>query len=528
MNPQNKPRAASVDDSQQRPVVPDAVTVGDPHVGSDQWVAQVAGRQRQRQGLGGAIAALWGAVPPAVRQLTILLLAVLFPLLSSSDSFLALFDIGSNDFLLRTGVRFLTFAILAIGLTVVVGYAGLLDLGYIAFMGIAGYWYAYLSSEFVQIPGLIPYGLAIPSLISLPFIMLLVAAVGYGIGAVSMRLSGDYLAIVTLGFGQVFLQLALTMTRVRLPWREQPVDFTRGPNGINNLDNLTFFGYEIASLTQYYYLFLVLLIVVYITVTHLNQSRIGRAWRAIREDELAAEVMGIPTRRLKLLAFAIGAAIAALAGATDAAFQGNVVPNPRYSALTLINLYAMVVLGGLGSLPGAVIGAFIFTVLPEALRSITVAGYLFYMALILGLFTLIRPWPRLLVLLGGTILSGYLVKLAVNLLAPTLDSGYPDAGSLLNMIVQGWLVIPPNFIVVGKVVTVVAVLALLGAVLLRERAHWHNGLLGLAIYTLAFSWETTLVANPSATRILVVGLTLVILMIARPQGLLGKAEVKIV
>lgn len=510
------------------PPLPAPVDTGDSTVGTDQWVAQVAGRRRRHGGFWGRLRAGWERIPLAARYGFILLLAVTFPLLSGTDILLDFFDIGNNSFILRTAVRFLTFAILAIGLTVVVGYAGLLDLGYIAFMGLAGYLYAYLSSEFVQIAGVIPYGLAIPSLISIPLIMLVVAAVGYGIGAVSMRLSGDYLAIVTLGFGQVFLQLALTMTRVSVPWRARPVDFTRGPNGINNLDNIHIFGYEIASVTGYYYLFLALLVLVYITVTHLNESRIGRSWRAIREDELAAEVMGIPTRRLKLLAFAIGAAIAALAGATDAAFQGSVVPNPRYSALTLINLYAMVVLGGLGSLPGAVIGALIFTVLPEALRSITLAGYLFYGALFIGLFTLIRPWRRLAWVMGGTIVVGYLVKLIVNLVAPALDSGYPDAGSVINMAVQGWLVIPPNFVLVGKIVTVIAVFALLAALLLRERPRWHNTLVGVTIYALAFSWETTLVANPSATRVLVVGLTLVILMIVRPQGLLGKAEVKII
>lgn len=504
------------------------VNANDPNVGTDQWIAQIDGRQRRHRGLWGSLRTVWERIPLALRQLGVLLLALSFPLLSTMDAFLNFWDIGSNDFLLRTAIRFLTFAILAMGLTVVVGYAGLLDLGYIAFMGIAGYLYAYMSSEFVQIPGVIPYGLAIPSIISLPLIMLIVAAIGYGIGAVSIRLAGDYLAIVTLGFGQVFLQLALTMTRVSVPWRDRPVDFTRGPNGINQLDNIHFFGYEIASLNQYYYLFLALLVLVYLAVHHLNRSRIGRAWRAIREDELAAEVMGIPTRRLKLLAFAIGAGIAALAGATDAAFQSSVAPNPRYSALTLINLYAMVVLGGLGSLPGAVIGALIFTVLPEALRSITVAGYLFYGTLLIGLFTLIRPWRRLVLLLGSTIIGGYLLKFAINSMAPMLDNGYPAAGSVLNQIVQGWLVIPPNFVDVGKVVTVFAVLALLGAILLRERRRWHLGLLGVAIYTAAFAWETLLVANPSATRILVVGLTLVLLMIARPQGLLGKAEVKVV
>ncbi|MEZ4870042.1 MAG: branched-chain amino acid ABC transporter permease [Caldilineaceae bacterium] len=502
--------------------------VNEVKIGTDEWVAQVEGRQKRPTGLWRQLAALWQRLPVFMRYALCLALALAFPLLSGSDLVLELLNLGDNGFILRTAVRFFTFAILAMGLTVVVGYAGLLDLGYIAFMGIAGYLYAYLSSEFVQIPGLIPYGLAIPSLISIPAIVLLVAAIGYGIGAVSMRLAGDYLAIVTLGFGQVFLQLALTMTRVSIPGWARPVDFTRGPNGINNLDNISLFGYEFASTLQYYYLLLALLVLVYIVVTHLNRSRIGRSWRAIREDELAAEVMGMPTRRLKLLAFAIGAGIAALAGAVDAAFQGNVVPNPRYGALTLINLYAMVVLGGLGSLPGALIGALIFTALPELLRSVAIAGYLFYGALVIGLLATIRPWSRFLWLLGGTLASGYLLKFAVNLVAPGLDAGYPEAGSVLNMAVQGWLVIPENYRTVGNVVTGAAVLILLGAILLRSRSRWHNGFIGLSIYAFAFAWETTLVANPAATRVLIVGLTLVILMIVRPQGLLGKTEVKVV
>ena len=497
-------------------------------IGTDEWVKQVGGRQRARGRFLGPLLDGWDALPSSVRHSFFLLIALAFPILSGTEFALDWFGISDNAFILRTGVRVLTFAILAIGLNVVVGYAGLLDLGYIAFMGIAGYLYAYMSSEFVQIPGLIPFGLAIPSLISVPVTVLLVAGIGYLIGAVSIRLAGDYLAIVTLGFGQVFIQLALTATRVSVPWSDRPVDLTRGPNGINNLDNISFFGYTIESTLQYYYLFLVLLVIVYVAVHHLNQSRIGRSWRAIREDELAAEVMGIPTRRLKLLAFAIGAGIAALAGSVDVAFQGNVVPNPRYSVLTLINLYAMVVLGGTGSLPGAVLGAFVFTVLPEALRNAQLAGILFYGVGLIGLFALLRPFLRFLKVIGGTVVAGYLFKFAINFVAPSLDSGYPEAGSVLNQIVQGWLVIPENFQVVGNVVTLLAVFVLLACILLKSRPGWHYPLLGLAIYMFAFAWETRLAVEPAATRILIVGVTLVVLMIVRPQGLLGKAEVKVV
>lgn len=174
--------------------------VSAPVIGVDEWVAQVEKRRKRRTGFGGQLCTAWNALPLAVRYGLMLGLALAFPLLSGSDLFLATVGLGDNSFLLRTAVRFFTFAILAMGLTVVVGYAGLLDLGYIAFMGLAGYLYAYLSSDFVQIAGVIPYGLAIPSLISLPLIVLTVAAIGYGIGAVAMRLSGDYLAIADRGY----------------------------------------------------------------------------------------------------------------------------------------------------------------------------------------------------------------------------------------------------------------------------------------------------------------------------------------
>jgi len=499
---------------------------GDPGIGSDEWVAQIEGRQQRRTGFWGSLIDLWEAIPLSLRYALALLLMVIVPPLTGTDFVLDLLGITDNAFIVRTGARFLVFAMLAIGLNVVVGYAGLLDLGYIAFFGIAGYAYAYLSSEFVKIGDIIPYGLAIPAIISIPLIIAFTAAIGWLIGVVSIRLTGDYLAIVTLGFGQVFLQLAVTATRVRLPWVDHSVDLTRGPNGINRLDDISLFGYTFETTTQYYYLLMVLLIIVYIAIHHLNQSRVGRAWRSIREDELAAEVMGMPTRRLKLLAFAIGAAIAALAGSVDAAWQGNVVPNPRYSVLTLINLYAMVVLGGLGSLPGVVLGALIFTTLPEVLRNIQLSGILFYSAGFIGLYTMLRPVKRFFIVLGITIIAGYLFKFAINAFFPGVDSGYPEAGSVLNQIVQFWLVIPEDFRLVGNFVTGGAVIMLLMTILARSPLQWV--LLGVTIYLFAFAWETRLAVEPSATRILIVGATLVTLMIVRPQGLLGKAEVKVV
>lgn len=497
-----------------------------PRIGTDEWVAQAEGRRKRRGGFWGGVANTWEGIPLGWRYALVLALLVAAPLLTSTSGFLELIGSSNNDFILRTGARFLIFAMLAIGLNVVVGYAGLLDLGYVAFYGIAGYLYAYTSSNFVTVLG--EGGIHLPSLISVPLIMLTTAFIGWLIGAVSLRLSGDYLAIVTLGFGQIFVQLALTATRIKVPWQRRPVDFTRGPNGINRLDDISIFGYTFDSTLSYYYLFLALLILIYVAVHNINASRIGRAWRAIKEDELAAEVMGTPTGRLKLLAFAIGAAIAALAGAVDAAWQANVVPVPRYSALTLINLYAMVVLGGIGSLPGVVLGAFIFTVLPEVLRSITLASFFFYGFSLLGLWVVLKPPRRFALVVGGTVVGGFLFKLLIRLIVPGLDSNALETGSWLNRLVQTWLVIPENFKTVGNVVTILAIFVLLGAILLKHRATLFNVLLGLSLYLFAFAWETRLALEPSATRILIVGVSLVVLMIVRPQGLLGKAEVKVV
>lgn len=497
------------------PDLPDARRIG-----QDEWVAQAEQRRRKPTALWSKLIDRWQAIP-AIGQIAFWAIVLLIaPPLTNTQPVLAWLGISSNDFIVRIGATFLAFSILALGLNVVVSYAGLLDLGYIAFFGLAGYAYAYLSSDFI------PGGVHVPSILSVPLIIAFTALVGWLLGALSIRLYGDYLAIVTLGFGLLFVQLTTSLTRVSLPWLDRPVDLTRGPNGINNLDDIGLFGFELKSTLAYYYLFLVLLALVLLMVHHLNQSRLGRAWRAMREDELAAEVMGMPTRRLKLIAFAIGAGIAALVGTVHAGWQGNVVPN-RYDVFALIELYAMIVLGGLGSLPGVVMGAFIFTTLPEVLRSVELAGFLFYLGGLAGLVWWLKPSRLLIMVIGGTLLGGLLLKLTISWVWPGFDAGVtPAAGSFLNQWVQSWLIIPADFRTTGNVVIGGAILALLLTLLVK--APWRWAILGLAIYMFAFAWETRLATEPSVTRILVVGTTLIVLMITRPQGLLGKLRVTVV
>jgi branched-chain amino acid transport system permease protein len=269
----------------------------------------------------------------------------------------------------------LLYTLLAIGLNIVVGYAGLLDLGYVAFFAIGAYLYAILcspqlSNNFEFIASIFPSGLHLPIYFVLPLCALLASLFGLILGAPTLRLRGDYLAIVTLGFGEII--------RVFLNNLDRPINITNGPKGIGEIDSITLYGVslskkmdlgfmQISSVTLYYYLFISLVALSILICTRLEHSRIGRAWMAIREDEIAAKAMGINTRNLKLTAFGMGATFGGVSGAMFAAFQGFVSPE-SFSLMESVMIVAMVVLGGIGYLPGVVLGALLLSALPEVLR----------------------------------------------------------------------------------------------------------------------------------------------------------------
>jgi branched-chain amino acid transport system permease protein len=276
-------------------------------------------------------------------------------------------------------VRMLDFALLyimlALGLNIVVGYAGLLDLGYVAFYAVGAYMYALLSSphlmeNFEWIAQVFPDGLHNSIWMVIPLGAGLAATFGVLLGAPTLRLRGDYLAIVTLGFGEII--------RIFLNNLNAPVNITNGPQGISNIDPVSIGGvkfsqrvefgaFALESVQLYYYLFLVLTIAVIVVCIRLQNSRIGRAWVAIREDEIAAKAMGINTRNVKLLAFAMGASFGGVSGAMFSAFQGFVSPE-SFVLMESIVIVAMVVLGGMGHVPGVILGAVILYAIPESLR----------------------------------------------------------------------------------------------------------------------------------------------------------------
>jgi branched-chain amino acid transport system permease protein len=268
-------------------------------------------------------------------------------------------SLGIGNSWVRTLDFILLYTMLALGLNIVVGYAGLLDLGYIAFYAVGAYVYALLASP--------QLGLHLSPFIILPIGAVVAGLFGVLLGAPTLRLRGDYLAIVTLGFGEI--------VRLFLNNLDRPINLTNGPQGINLIDPLinispfTLYGLRITSTFIYYYFFLALCIAIVFICIRLQDSRIGRAWMAIREDEMAAKACGINTRNIKLLAFAMGASFGGIAGGLFAGFQGFVSPE-SFVLLESIMILCMVVLGGMGNITGVILGAILITLTPEWLRAI--------------------------------------------------------------------------------------------------------------------------------------------------------------
>ncbi len=304
------------------------------HLGLFTWLTVLfARRQRMAVALGGAA-------------------AVAFP-----------FTQQGNAYWIRVFASIGVFAVAAIGLNVVVGLAGLLDLGYVAFFGVGAYVGALLANA-----SLTTVHVHVPFLAVVLLGGCVAAVFGLVIGAPTLRLRGDYLAIVTLGFGEIFRITANNWDGL-----------TRGPNGISGVPDLaaggfnfgaahSLFGVTLPGFANYYFVELALIAAAIVVFTRLNDSRIGRAWVAIREDEVAAAASGIDTIRLKLLAFAIGAFMAGCAGTVNAHLTTQVSPD-SYTFLESILLVAAVVLGGMGTVPGALLGSTALFVLPEKLRS---------------------------------------------------------------------------------------------------------------------------------------------------------------
>jgi branched-chain amino acid transport system permease protein len=417
--------------------------------------------------------------------------------------------------LFNYGIFTLLYILLGLGLNVVVGYAGLLDLGYVAFFGFGAYGYTFLASRHFDVHW--------EAEVVIPIVVVASAMLGLLLGLSSRRLLGDYLAIVTLFFLQIFITLLNNADRIDVPFRDAPVNFTRGPNGIASVDPLRVFGFEFTTLDQYLWLSLGVFVLVIGGLYALNESRTGRAWRALREDPLAAEAMGTPVKGLKLLAFSIGAAAAGLTGTIFAAQNGAVFP-VDFDLVLLITLYAMVILGGAGSLPGVAIGAVAIWVSLEVLRTPSNASWIFYAALLVLTFIFFR-WrgPLLLAALAG---FGFLVRVAAEATWSDATGGRTEGEAALDRLLDDWVLVHSGSVQIDRLAFMALVAAALGLTLLRGLPR----LLGFVpvLYLAVFVWQNVLVEQSAVARYVMLGAMLVGMMAARPQGLLGTTRVEIV
>jgi branched-chain amino acid transport system permease protein len=484
------------------PEPPDAVDR--PRIGVDDWVAEVEDRKERYAGLTAPLRQFWDRLPPGARLAVFAVPAAIFPLVTNSGN------------VFRYGIFTLIYALLALGLNVVVGFAGLLDLGYMAFFGFGAYAFGTMASQHS--------GHHLQAELAIPIVVVLSALLGLLLGLPSRRLIGDYLAIVTLFFGQAFVTFVNNANRIDFP-HFGTIDLTGGSNGLDGIDPINLFGFEISSTRGYYYLSLITFVLVLGMLHLVNESRTGRAWRALREDPLAAEVMSMPVNRLKLLAFAFGAATAGLTGAIYGSVQTGAFP-PDFDVGLLITIYAIVILGGAGSLAGIIIAALVVNGVPEALRTPEHAHWIFYGAILGALLLRFRPWRRLAGVLAGVIAFGFAVHAFADVVWERGTSGAVEGSGSLARALDAWVLTPSN---PEKIANWGYFALVVGIILvLQLRGIWRTVSLVPVLYLAAFVWENRLlgaVAGP--TRLILLGALLVVLMNARPQGLLGTARIEI-
>jgi branched-chain amino acid transport system permease protein len=470
-----------------------------PAVGQDEWVARHAEQRTFRGGVLGKLEFRARQVPWWAWLTLFVAAFALFPVVETSG------------YVRRVAFDTVLYMLLALGLNVVVGWGGLLDLGFVAFYGIGAYSYALLESPH--------YGIHVPTVVVVPLVVLIGAVAGLLVGLPSRRLTGDYLAIVTL----FFLQLFQTVTT---NWQH----VTGGPFGILRIDPFSFFGHALpvehggVFAVSYLYVALAFFVVVFVALRMVNHSRTGRAWRSLREDPLAAEAMGMPVNWLKLMSFAFGAAVAALTGTLFAALNANVFPLTFYFVL-LITVYTMVILGGSGNQAGVVLGALIIGPLLELLRDASKSRYIFFIALIGGLFLAWRRSRSIGYVAVATLVFGFVV----HFVAGQIDSSWiagENSGGFAGWVAH-WVVVPEHL---ARWIAPVSYIGVIAAALLCSILRGRARLVALVptLYLAAFVWENVMLSKPEPARYIVLGLILICLMILRPNGLLGERRVEIV
>jgi branched-chain amino acid transport system permease protein len=489
-----------------------------PQIGVDEWVQRSGERTTGPGGLLGTAARVADRMPPIFLLVVFVGVACAIP------------ELSTNGYVIGVTADTLLYVLLAIGLNVAVGWAGILDLGYVVFYGFAAYLFAELSSAH--------YNLHWATWQTVPLVIAATILLGFALALPSRRLSGDYLAIVMLFFLQIFNNFTTNGYAWNWLGLTGPHDVTGGPTGINNVDRFRVFGRVLSNApSDYVFVSAAGIAVVAILFHYANRSRTGRAWRALREDPLAAEMMGIPVKWLSLLAVAVGAGVAGFAGSVNGAYYQGVFPDTFMFPL-LITVYAMVILGGAGSLGGVVFGAVVVNVLLEVLRRPDQARWVFYAALILGLLAKLRPWRLLVGLAASLAVFGVVVHEIVGAVWARGVGGPIAIGptsftthGFLATVIRHWMVLPKHTYTaedfrIGNYAFVIVIALVLACTVIRGWKRW--ALLVPTIWGACFVWETVLIEQNPITRPLFLGVILIVLMATRPAGLFGKTRVEIV
>jgi ABC-type branched-subunit amino acid transport system permease subunit len=473
-------------------------------IGVDEWVAK-DDRREQQPGWRGALARVDARVGWWPRLVLLGLGALLYGKVL----------VGGNVNYADVGFNVVLYAILALGLNIAVGWAGLLDLGYIAFFGAGAYGYALFSSDAFGNLAADTGGIHLPAIASIPIAVVVVGIFGLLIGLVALRLSGDYLAIVTLFVGQAFAEVATNVAPGTLG----------GTNGLSALDEFHIGRATIGSTIGYYWFAVIVLLVLMALLHLLDTSRTGRAWRAVRDDPLAAAAMTIPVNAVKVMAFTFGAVVAGLAGTIFAAQQDSVFAQ-NFNELVLIIIFACLVLGGAGSIAGAVLGGAVVTIAQALLTSPLDSAYLFYGFLVIVILTRIRPWRHLAAVVAAIVGFGLAAHAIVGAISHRAVAGSPGSAGWFGHVLRDYVIVPRgapltygNLLYVAAIVMVIAVVQLKGI----------RRLIAVVptVYVGVCCWEARLTLDPGITAQIMIGAILIVTMAARPEGLLGSRRVEV-
>jgi len=468
-------------------------------IGVDEWVSQSGDRRDQGAGWRRVLALLDARVGWWQRLALVTVVAFVFG------------QTTGNVNLLTVGFDCLLYAMFALGLNIAVGWAGLLDLGYIAFVGFGAYGYAIFSSTALGTGGM--GGAHLAAFETIPIVIVAAGVVGVVIGLIALRLEGDYLAIVTLFVGQAFMEAVNNV---------DPSTFG-GVNGIFGLDSLHGFGGQISTPRGYYIFALLMAAALAAILRLLDTSRTGRAWRALRDDPLAASAMTIPVNKLKVMAFSFSAMVGALGGALFAAQQSSVFPT-NFTSNILILIYACLVLGGAGSIAGAIAGGVIVTAAMYMLSSPIDSAYLFYGLVLIALVAKIRPWRHLGAVLAGIVALGLAAHAIVGAISSSATAGAPGSAGWIGSAVKDFVIVPSKAASYGNILFVILICALIAIV--RVQGTRRLVLIVPTVYVAACCWEARLIVNPAITTQIMIGAVLIVTMAARPNGLLGATRVE--